>query len=169
MKTLWAPWRIEYVLQEKPESCIFCIGEPGEEGDKENLILARGTESFVMMNLYPYNNGHLMVSPYTHTADIAAISDSAHLEMMHHVQEWTDVLLESMNPEGFNIGVNLGEVAGAGVEDHYHMHIVPRWGGDTNFMPVLGHTKVVVEGLEETWQTLVTTYEAIYGARNKTD
>lgn len=168
MKTLWAPWRIEYVLQEKPEECIFCIDAPEEMDDRDELIVSRGESSFVMMNLYPYNNGHLMVSPYQHTAEIMEISDEAHLEMMHCIQEWTDVIRECMNPEGFNIGANLGKVAGAGVEDHYHMHIVPRWGGDTNFMPILGHTKVVVEGLEETWETLTSTYEAMYGDRDKT-
>ncbi|MBS1272038.1 MAG: AP-4-A phosphorylase [Candidatus Marinimicrobia bacterium] len=168
-ETLWAPWRIEYVLQEEPDECIFCTKSSSEINDREALVLSRGKHSFVIMNLYPYNNAHLMVSPYQHTADISDIADETHLEMVHFIEEWIEVLTASMNPEGFNIGANFGKVAGAGVEDHYHMHIVPRWSGDTNFMPVLGHTKVLVEGLEETWERLTEKYTEMFGAKDKTD
>lgn len=168
MEKLWAPWRIEYVLQEKPEECIFCTKSSPEVDDKEELVLARGEHSFVIMNLYPYNNGHVMISPYQHTPEVGAIDDDTHLEMVHFQKRWIDVLRAAVNPQGFNIGANLGKVAGAGVEDHYHMHIVPRWGGDTNFMPVLGHTKVLVEGLEETWERLTGMYDQMFGDRNKT-
>lgn len=166
---LWAPWRIEYVLQEKPAGCIFCDKSSIEVDDREDLVLSRGKRSFAIMNLYPYNNGHLMISPYKHTADLDEIDDETHLEMIHFMQQWTTILSDCMNPEGFNTGANLGKIAGAGVEEHYHVHIVPRWAGDTNFMPVLGHTKVLVEGLEETWEKLIKLYEKRFGERNKID
>ncbi|MCF7805059.1 MAG: HIT domain-containing protein [Candidatus Marinimicrobia bacterium] len=168
-ETLWAPWRIEYVLQEKPEDCIFCAKPAPGTDDREELILVRGEYSFVIMNLYPYNNAHLMISPYQHTADIGDLDDTTHLEMIHFLQEWMEVIRETMNPEGFNTGANFGKVAGAGVDDHYHYHLVPRWSGDTNFMPILGHTKVLVEGLEETWEKLAAAYEDMYGNRHKTN
>lgn len=166
---LWAPWRIEYVLQEEPAGCIFCDKSSPDADDRNNLVLSRGKHSFVIMNLYPYNNGHLMISPYQHTADLAEIEDTTHLEIIHFMQQWTQVLTDCMNPEGFNTGANLGKIAGAGVDTHYHVHIVPRWAGDTNFMPVLGHTKVLVEGLEETWEKLASLYERRFGDRNKID
>lgn len=166
---LWAPWRIEYVLQEKPENCIFCEKSPLDVDDRAELVLARGKHCFVIMNLYPYNNGHLMISPYKHTAEFNKIADETHLEIIKFQKQWMGVLKAAVNPDGFNIGANLGKVAGAGVEDHYHLHVVPRWGGDTNFMPVLGHTKVLVEGLEGTWDRLAKVYEDLYGPRNKTD
>ena len=169
MDKLWAPWRIEYVLQEKPAGCIFCDKSSLEVDDREDLVLSRGKHSFAIMNLYPYNNGHLMISPYKHTADLGKIDDETHLEMIHFMQQWTTILSDCMNPEGFNTGANLGKIAGAGVEEHYHVHIVPRWAGDTNFMPVLGHTKVLVEGLEETWEKLTELYEKRFGERNKID
>lgn len=168
-ETLWAPWRIEYVLQEQSEECIFCSKASPDIDDREALVVSRGQHSFVIMNLYPYNNAHLMVSPYQHTADLSDIPDETHLEMVHFVEQWIQVLKASMNPEGYNIGANFGKVAGAGVEDHYHLHIVPRWSGDTNFMPVLGHTKVLVEGLEETWEKLTGKYSEMFGSRDKTD
>jgi len=169
VETLWAPWRIEYILQDKPDDCIFCTKAPMEVDDRKELVLSRGKHSFAIMNLYPYNNGHIMVSPYKHTAELSDLDDATHLEMMQSIQQWLEVLKKSMNPQGFNMGANLGKVAGAGVEDHYHMHLVPRWNGDTNFMPVLGHTKVMVESMEETWDRLTTVYQELYGERNKID
>jgi len=166
---LWAPWRIKYVLQETPDECIFCEKSSPEVDDREELVLSRGEHSFVMMNLYPYNNGHIMISPYQHTAELSEIPEITHLEMIAFQKQWIQVLRASLNPEGFNIGANLGKVAGAGFEEHYHIHIVPRWSGDTNFMPILGHTKVLVEGLEETWERLASQYEQMYGNRNKTN
>ena len=166
---LWAPWRIEYILQDKPEECIFCTKSSLDVDDRKELVLSRGSHSFAIMNLYPYNNGHIMVSPYKHTAALSEVGDAAHLEIMQSIQEWIQVIEHSMNPDGFNMGANLGKVAGAGVEDHYHMHLVPRWNGDTNFMPVLGHTKVMVESMEETWDRLTDTYVKLFGERNKID
>lgn len=153
MEKLWAPWRMEYILQEKPVGCIFC-DKPREARDCENLILHRGAACFVIMNFYPYNNGHLMVVPYRHTADLAGLSADEQREMMHLLGRCTEVLGAQMHPQGFNIGMNLGRVAGAGIDEHLHFHIVPRWNGDTNFMPVTGHTKVLSQGLQESWEAL---------------
>lgn len=153
METLWAPWRIQYIEQPKFEDCIFC-DKPAENRDKENYILYRGEFSFVIMNFYPYNNGHLMVVPFRHTSDISDLTKEERLEMMELLSLCKDALTRTMAPHAFNIGMNLGEIAGAGVKDHLHFHIVPRWSGDTNFMPIVGHTKVVSEGLTQTWEKL---------------
>ncbi len=153
MDKLWAPWRMEYIAQEKTKGCIFC-DKPKENRDRENLILCRGAHSFVIMNFYPYNNGHLMVVPYRHTADLEGLSGPERLEMMEFLGRCTRILTEVMHSQGFNVGMNLGRVAGAGVDDHLHFHIVPRWNGDTNFMPVAGHTKVLSQGLQESWEAL---------------
>lgn len=154
METLWAPWRIEYIRSDKTEhGCIFC-NKPKETRDFENLILYRGETCFVIMNYYPYNNGHLMVVPYRHTSDFHELTSGEKLEIMNLLDVSLVILREDMRAQGFNIGVNLGSVAGAGIAEHLHFHIVPRWGGDTNFMPVTGHTKVLSEGLKETAERL---------------
>lgn len=153
MDTLWAPWRIEYILSEKQEGCIFC-DKPKQQDDQKNLILFRGVRCFVIMNYYPYNNGHVMVVPYRHTADFGDLSDEENMELMRLISKSIQAIKTTMSPHGFNIGMNLGEVAGAGVKDHLHFHVVPRWNGDMNFMPISGHTKVIPEALEETWNKL---------------
>jgi len=147
---LWAPWRMEYILGEKEEECIFC-SKPKADEDRRNLILLRGEHNFVIMNKYPYNNGHVMVVPYRHTADFNGLHEKESLEMMNVISQCIEVIKRAIHPEGFNIGMNLGKIAGAGIDEHIHFHIVPRWAADTNFMPVLGHTKVISEGLWETW------------------
>jgi len=153
MEKLWAPWRMEYILQEKPSGCIFC-DKPKQDRDRENLILHRGAGCFVIMNFYPYNNGHLMIVPYRHIADLAALTAAEQSEMMTLLGRCTTILTQQLKPHGFNIGMNLGRTAGAGIDDHLHFHIVPRWNGDTNFMPVTGHTKVLSQGLQESWDSL---------------
>ena len=153
MEKLWAPWRMEYILQEKPGGCIFC-DKPRQDRDRDNLILHRGADCFVIMNFYPYNNGHLMVVPYRHTADLAALTAAEQSEMMALLGRCTTILTQQLKPHGFNIGMNLGRTAGAGIDDHLHFHIVPRWNGDTNFMPITGHTKVLSQGLQESWDQL---------------
>jgi ATP adenylyltransferase len=150
---LWAPWRIEYITNPKEEGCFFCQ-YPRENDDQKRLILYRGKHSFVIMNYYPYNNGHLMIAPYQHTSELAELTAQERLEIFTLLDKAVTILRETMQAEGFNIGLNLGAVAGAGVKDHLHFHIVPRWQGDTNFMPVLGHTKVISEGLRETYLKL---------------
>jgi len=161
MKQLWAPWRMAYIQPDsKPQEkgCVFCIGDRVEE-NRDRLILLRGTRVFVLMNKFPYTNGHLMVAPYRHTADIGELSDSEALEMHRLTVLCREVLKECLNPHGFNIGMNLGQVAGAGIADHLHLHIVPRWSGDTNFMPVFADVRVIPEHLETTYDRLAAAFE----------
>ncbi|NQT71870.1 MAG: HIT domain-containing protein [Chloroflexi bacterium] len=154
MEFMWAPWRIEYILGEKDEDCIFCY-KPKEDKDRENLLLFRGERNLVMLNKYPYNPGHIMVAPYKHVSSLDALDDEDLLEHFKLVSRCVEMMKEEMNPEGFNIGINLGKVAGAGIEEHIHTHIVPRWNGDTNFMPVFSDMRVVPEALEATYDKLV--------------
>lgn len=156
---LWAPWRMEYILGSKEPGCIFCY-KPQQSQDRENLIVHRGAACFVIMNKYPYNSGHLMVVPYRHEAQLENLTETENQEMMALLQEAAKALKKVMAPQGFNIGMNVGKTAGAGIEAHLHFHIVPRWDGDTNFMPVVGHTKVVSEGLWETWEKLRGAFKA---------
>jgi ATP adenylyltransferase len=135
-----------YIEVKEPQGCIFCT-KPAAGDDREQLILYRGELCFVMMNLFPYNNGHLMVAPFRHTADLVGLTGEEQAEMMRLTRHCVRVLTAAMRPEAFNIGMNLGRTAGAGVADHLHMHVVPRWNGDTNFMPVLGETKVLPDAL----------------------
>lgn len=146
MERVWAPWRMDYILDEKPSGCIFCLPE-GTEGDRQHLVLHRTPLSLVMLNRYPYTNGHLMVAPRRHTADMDSLSDAEMLDLFHTVRLCRSILEEEASPQGFNIGLNLGRAAGAGIEDHLHIHIVPRWNGDTNFMTVVADLRVVPEGL----------------------
>jgi ATP adenylyltransferase len=153
---LWAPWRMEYILsakEEKEKGCIFCTRYPKDD-DRNNLILYRGKTAFVIMNRFPYNNGHVMIVPYRHSGDIHELSADEKLEMMDITQLCLTVLSEVMQPHGFNIGMNIGRVSGAGVLDHLHSHVVPRWNGDTNFMPVIGGTKVISEALDKSYDKL---------------
>jgi ATP adenylyltransferase len=144
---------MSYILGDKEKGCIFCK-RAEDNRDEENLILLRGKTHFVIMNKYPYNNGHLMVVPYRHTADFEGLSTAESLEMMELMSKCISVLQKTMNPDGFNVGMNLGRIAGAGIDDHLHFHVVPRWAADTNFMPIIGETKVISEALSETWRKL---------------
>lgn len=154
MERLWAPWRIDYIVNEKPISCIFCV--PAEEAeDRESLILCRSTFSFVMLNRYPYNNGHLMVAPFRHTADLNELSDEEALDLFATLRRCRNVIQNAASPQGFNIGINLGKAAGAGVDEHIHIHIVPRWNGDTNFMSVIGDLRIMPENLFNTYDKLL--------------
>ena len=136
------------------EECIFCA-KPAEGDDRENLIVHRGERCFVLLNLYPYTNGHLMIAPFEHVGRIQDIAPETTAEMMALSQQAISVLQEKYEPHGFNVGFNQGRVAGAGVEHHIHMHVVPRWGGDTNFMPVLADTRVMPQTLEQTYEALL--------------
>ena len=155
MDRLWAPWRGEYVRSassEEPQGCLFC--ELQGKGDEEAYVLTRGARGFVVLNAYPYNSGHLMVAPYRHEGDPEKLDEDESLELQQLVQRALAALRDAMSPDGFNVGMNLGRVAGAGVPDHLHWHVVPRWNGDTNFMPVVGDTKVLPEMLAETFAKL---------------
>jgi len=152
MKVLWAPWRLKYITGDKEEGCIFCK-KPKEGNDKDNLILYTGETSFIIMNRYPYSNGHLMTVPYKHTNNLSDLTPDERLELMNLTAKCLDIL-QVIKPEGFNIGMNIGRTGGAGIDDHLHFHIVPRWSGDTNFMPVIGDIRVMPEYLEDTYETL---------------
>ena len=156
MDYLWAPWRIEYIKEakdQKAESCILC-DKPAAKNYAANLILYRGQYSFIIMNAYPYNSGHLMVAPYRHVANLDDLNDKERNEHFKLVSRSIAVLKRVFKADGFNIGMNLGRIAGAGVDKHIHTHIVPRWVGDTNFMPVVGDIKVVNEAIKDTYKKL---------------
>lgn len=152
---LWATWRMPYIanVEKKSENCIFCE-KPLQNNDDENFILLRGNTSFAIMNLYPYNNGHLMVIPYRHTCDFCSLTDEEALDIMSMSRFLIHIIKKTMNPEGFNSGINMGRSAGAGIVDHLHMHIVPRWTGDANFMPVVSDTRVISEHINDTYKKL---------------
>ena len=153
MDRLWAPWRVEYVTREQPKGCIFC-SKAQEQQDEKNHLLWRGERVFILLNAFPYNAGHLLVAPFRHIGDALELTAEEGAELLRAVGVSLRALRASFRPQGFNIGVNLGEVAGAGVADHVHVHVVPRWSGDTNFMPVLDNTRVVPEALEATYRRL---------------
>ena len=144
---------MEYIQMEKPKGCILCE-KPREDNDTKNYILHRGDKNFVILNSYPYNPGHLMIAPYKHTGNLEELTDEELHEHFEIVSRSIKLLKEAFNPGGFNIGANLGTIAGAGIADHFHTHIVPRWLGDTNFMPVISDVRVLPEALAETYQKL---------------
>lgn len=154
---LWAPWRLTYIEAESTGKsgggCIF-VELPKQEDDRKNLILHRGHTAFVMLNAFPYTNGHLMVAPYRHTADMSELTDPELLEINQLVAACLRWIKAAYRPDGFNLGVNLGSAAGAGIPDHIHWHIVPRWGGDTNFMTTVGEVRVLPQSLEDSYDRL---------------
>jgi ATP adenylyltransferase len=150
---LWAPWRMEYIESEKSDECIFCAALQSHD-DAGNYVLHRGERCFVMLNAYPYTSGHLMVAPKEHVDSLEPLDDETLLELMKLTQRSLAAIGENYGPEGFNVGVNQGNVAGAGVEDHVHLHVVPRWAGDTNFMPVIGGARVLPQSLADSYEAL---------------
>lgn len=161
---IWAPWRMDYVGREHDEGfdgprCVFCRLPRGGD-DAAAYILHRGERAFVIMNLYPYNNGHLMVVPFAHTDNLVDLDATTLAEMTALLQEAQRILTDTMRPHGFNMGINQGAAAGAGVAEHIHWHLVPRWAGDTNFMPVLGDTRVMPQHLDETYRLLKERYDS---------
>ena len=153
MDRIWAPWRMDYIESSKEPGCVFCEKSQSKK-DKKNLVLYRGMETFILMNLYPYTNGHLMIAPYLHTSDVNELTEIANKEIMQFAKDCFNILKSKLGAEGFNFGANLGKVAGAGIDQHIHYHIVPRWSGDTNFMPVISETKIMIEKLNKTWERL---------------
>jgi ATP adenylyltransferase len=156
---IWAPWRLKYVKGAKDDAdggCIFCarLGESTEH-DRENLIVHRGERCFVILNKFPYTNGHVMVAPYAHLATLPDLDAETVAEMMALAQKAITVLDEVYGPQGYNAGLNQGRIAGAGYADHIHLHVVPRWAGDTNYMPVLADTRVMPQSLEDSYDSLV--------------
>jgi ATP adenylyltransferase len=161
MEKIWAPWRIRYVLEKKSSQCIFCAkasqkNEQGlESNDEQNHVLLRGKSCFTLLNSFPYNPGHLMVVPYQHVPELTDLSRDVLTEMMETACRCQKILQRAIKAQGFNMGLNLGRVAGEGILEHLHLHIVPRWEGDTNFMPILADTRVLSEGLAEVYAKLL--------------
>ncbi len=155
MKKLYAPWRAEYVKKAKSgeNECIFCQ-KPSEDNDKENLILKRGDKNFIILNKFPYNPGHAMISPFRHEDSYEDLSKEEVVEQHELISIFLDAAKDVFNPDGFNIGTNLGKTAGAGIDDHIHIHVVPRWEGDNNFMPVISDTRVISQSLKSAFEEL---------------
>ncbi len=165
MEKLWSPWRSKYIesLSKKKDDdeCIFCEAAKNDVNDSENLLVHKGELTFTLLNLYPYNNGHLMIIPFRHIGDLDDLSIQEGSEVFRELQLARRALLDISQPQGFNIGANLGRVSGAGIDEHIHFHIVPRWSGDTNFMPVLGGVKVISQELKETKLKLLYAYKKL--------
>ena len=161
MKQLWAPWRMPYLRgeNEKVPGCLFC--HKLTQADAVEQILYRGTHCAVMLNRFPYTNGHMMVVPYAHTGLLEELDDATLLEMMRLVQHSLRALRQVFNPQGFNVGVNEGTVAGAGIAEHVHLHIVPRWAGDVNYMTVIGDTRIIPQSLEDTYAAFRPLFDAL--------
>lgn len=153
MDNLWAPWRIDYILGKREPYCIFCP-EGGGQSDEERLILYRGQRIMVVMNKYPYNNGHILIAPWRHVSDIVDLTPDELMDISLCIQHCVHIIRRVMKPTGFNIGLNLGESAGAGIKEHLHFHVVPRWDGDTNFMAVLADIRCIPEHLRSTYEKL---------------
>ncbi len=163
LERLWAPWRIGYVLSKKDTGCFLCELQ-ASENDKEAYILQRGKSCFTLLNLYPYNNGHLLLAPYRHIADVAELTSVEWDEMGRQLKVWVRRIQEKMRPHAFNIGFNLGRVAGAGVVGHLHLHVVPRWDGDHNFMSIISDTRVIIQSLDEAYEVLCSDFEGDDGS-----
>lgn len=165
MQKLWSPWRSQYIESfkngKRPESCIFCDAAKQNIDDDENLLVNKSELTFTLLNLYPYNNGHLMIVPYRHISDMLLLNENENKEIMNQLQLSIKALTKVLHPEGFNIGVNMGRTSGAGIDDHLHFHVVPRWNGDTNFMPVLGEVKVISQDLLVTKNNLIKAYSEL--------
>ena len=165
MKNLWAPWRMTYIMGEdehsKSPKCIFCVDADQTGPDKSRLILYLGRMSLVMMNRYPYNNGHLLAAPRRHVPDLSSLNVEEMTDLMLTVRSAVEIMNKAVNPDGFNVGLNLGRVAGAGIEAHLHFHIVPRWNGDTNFMTVFADVRVIPEHLEASFDRLAPYFQTL--------
>jgi ATP adenylyltransferase len=155
MNRIWAPWRKAYLRPKgrKEKGCLFCR-LPAEKQDTRNYIVKRSSSSFAILNRYPYNNGHVMIVPLRHVDSVHALSDREKLDWLNLYEEIREVLRKTLKPQGFNVGINLGKVSGAGVPHHLHLHVVPRWRGDVNFMPIIGETKVISESLDSVYEAL---------------
>ena len=153
MRRLWAPWRLQYLVNHEGDGCIFCE-KPKQLRDRHNHIVLRGETCYVMLNAFPYNNGHVLIVPYRHVGALGEMTTKEKLEFMELADEVIAALRHTMHPEGFNLGINQGKAAGAGIADHIHLHVVPRWTGDYNFMPLLSDTKIIPETLDQTFDKL---------------
>ncbi len=154
MEHIWAPWRLDYVVAEKPDNCILCQKRDAADDDIANLVLYRGNHNYVLLNTFPYKSGHVMVVPYQHVDDLASLEVEEAGELMLIAQWCVQALQETLGTEGINLGMNIGQPAGAGIDDHIHLHIVPRWSGDTNYMTTVANTRIVPQSLEDSARQL---------------
>lgn len=170
MEKLWSPWRSNYIesfkVKKENESCVFCSAKGKNINDDDCLIVYKSDNCFVMLNLYPYNSGHIMIIPYKHVSSLKQLSKEELNEMMEVVSLSMEALEITMKPQGYNFGANLGKAAGAGIDEHVHFHIVPRWNGDTNFMPVLGEVKIISQDLLITKNNLINTFNELTKRKN---
>ncbi|MBN1445575.1 MAG: HIT domain-containing protein [Candidatus Omnitrophica bacterium] len=162
---LWAPWRLAYIRQIPPKGCFLCKALKAKAGDEKNYLVYRGKRCFVILNLFPYNNGHIMVVPNRHISTIENLSPEEEREFMFLIKTSVKILGKVLNPQGFNIGINIGRAAGAGLKTHIHMHVVPRWTGDTNFAPVVCKTKIISQSLEQLYGLLYAEFKKIKKGR----
>ncbi len=162
MENMWAPWRMQYITgeTEKHDGCVFCT-LPEEKDDAKNLIVHRSLHCYVILNRFPYNNGHVMVIPYEHTSDILSLDDQTLADCQLTINKTVRALRNVFHPQGINLGMNMGQAAGAGIEEHIHYHLLPRWNGDTNFMPVISGVKVISEALNDTYEKLKAAFEGM--------
>jgi ATP adenylyltransferase len=154
LNKIWAPWRIRYITQKKKKGCLFCGAYRNKKNDKNNFVVYRSSKCFVLLNIFPYNNGHLMVALNRHIFSLEKVDEEEFLDINKTIIKMIKILKKILKPQGFNVGINIGKIAGAGIEGHLHFHIVPRWLGDTNFMPVLSNTKVISQSLRELYNQL---------------
>ena len=154
---MWAPWRLDYIRGPKSDTCIFCDAVETKE-DRKHYVVHRGEHCFVLLNAFPYNNGHVMVAPYKHCPSIEELDEPALTELMTLAQRSIAAIRGVYKADGFNLGVNQGAIAGAGIEEHMHLHVVPRWSADTNFMPVIGDTRVLPQSLDQSWEELTSAW-----------
>lgn len=164
MKRLWAPWRMKYIREigKKDKGCIFCT-KPRETDGTSNLIVHRGEKCFIILNAFPYTNGHLLVVPFLHTGELDALDESISAELWNFILLGKKVLSKTYKPDGFNVGMNIGRSAGAGIEQHLHAHVIPRWNGDVNFLPIMSETRVISQGLGETYDLLAPVFKELTG------
>jgi len=154
MNKIWAPWRIKYISMHKQKRCIFCL-KHNKKTDKQKFVILRGEYSFSLLNIYPYNNGHFMVCPKRHIKDIEQLTKEELADLFEVLKKTKKIIEKTLKPQGYNIGINVGRISGAGVDKHLHIHVVPRWKGDTNFMPVVSDTKVVSQSLKDLYNKLI--------------
>ncbi len=171
MEKLWSPWRSAYIdsfkKKKKSSKCIFCDASKENLKSKNSLVVYKGKMSYIMLNLYPYNSGHLMIIPNRHLSDFSFLTDDEMIEITNEVKLSLKALTKSLKPQGFNVGLNLGKAAGAGIEEHIHFHVVPRWNGDTNFMPAIGRVKIISQDLLETKRKLIEAFDLLSKKKKK--
>lgn len=155
MDKIWAPWRIKYIQKHSDKKCIFCLYSKNKRLDKKQFVIIRGKYSFSLLNIYPYNNGHFMACPIRHIKNMEALKKEEVLDLFEVIKKTNKLINKILKPKGYNVGINLGKISGAGIDKHLHIHVVPRWQGDTNFMPVVSNTKIISQSLRELYNKLI--------------